>query len=338
MSGGGSGGGSSTTRTVQELAPEQQELIKLVIPEATRFVNDPPTLFPGSTIAPQTELERQGQEQALATVPGLEQQAGAGALTNLSLGSGAASGAIGLDQLIQNLGTANPALQSILGGQFLFPESNPALQATIDAAIRPIEQRFTDVVRPGIGRAATASGQFGGSRQGVIESRAGEGFLRTVGDVSSTISTQGYLAGLQQLQQTLGQVIGGATVGVGQGLEAGARGLLALPQTLQAQLFPAQVTQAVGQQQRAEDQAVLTEEANRFFAEQILPFSAAQDVANLAFGIGGGTSTTTGTASQGRSSISPFSGALGGAALGGSIGGPWGAGIGAVAGLLAGLL
>jgi hypothetical protein len=120
-------------------------------------------------------------------------------------------------------------------------------------------------------------------------------------------------------------------------LESGARGLLALPQTLEAQLFPAQVQESVGKIQRAEDQAQLTEEANRFSAEQILPFAAAQDVAALAFGIGGGSATSTTTGSN-SNSASPLGGALGGAAIGGSIGGPYGAAIGAAAGALMAIL
>ncbi len=66
MSGGGSGGGESRTVTTQELSPEQQELLSLVIPEARRFVTNPPQQFPGSTVAPFTPNQLAAQQGALA--------------------------------------------------------------------------------------------------------------------------------------------------------------------------------------------------------------------------------------------------------------------------------
>ena len=40
---------------------------------------------------------------------------------------------------------------------------------------------------------------------------------------------------------------------------------------------------------------MLTEEANNFMLEQLMPFLIAQDVANLAFGIPGGSTISTST-------------------------------------------
>ena len=88
---------------------------------------------------------------------------------------------------------------------------------------------------------------------------------------------------------------------------------------------------AVGEQQFAQEQAQLTDEVQRYFNEQLLPFLAAREAAGVAFGVPAGISTTE--ASLPASQRSPFLTGLGGAAtgagLGGMFGGPYGAAIGA---------
>ncbi|MFQ5741999.1 MAG: hypothetical protein ACE5HV_00240 [Acidobacteriota bacterium] len=240
---GGTGGGRSTTTTVQELAPEQQQLLNLVIPEAEKFIAAPPTLFPSSTIVPFNPLQQQAQQQALGVAGGPAQ------------------------------GIADQAAlaQNFLLGPVLFPESNPALQGAIQAATRPLERTFTQQTLPNIRQGAISAGQFGGSRQGIAEGLAAQGFQQQVGDVSATLANQAFQSGLEALT----------------------RSLIFAPQTAQLGLLPSSITAGVGQQQQAQEQAFLSEEAQRFLAEQIIPFATAQDVAALAFGVGGGTSTTT---------------------------------------------
>ena len=63
--GGGGGPTTSTTTTIQELSPEQQRLIGLVIPEAERIIQNPPQLFPGSQIAPLDPLQLLAQQNVL---------------------------------------------------------------------------------------------------------------------------------------------------------------------------------------------------------------------------------------------------------------------------------
>lgn len=86
------------------------------------------------------------------------------------------------------------------------------------------------------------------------------------------------------------------------GIEANAAiGTIAnFPDLLNAMMLPAQAVEAVGTQQQQQQQALLSEQAQRFMAEQLLPFSVAQDIAALAFGIPGGSTTTTSTAQQGK--------------------------------------
>ncbi len=266
---GGGGGGTNTSSTVTELSPEQSEIIGLATPVARQFVQNPPTLFPGTQIAPQDPLQLQAQESALATGGTLQDAA-------------------------QRAQTA----QNFLLGPALFPESNPALAANIRGAIRPLEQQFSEVVLPGIRQGAITAGQFGGSRQGIAEGIAGRGLAQTSGDITAQLSSEAFQSGLDALTKAL----------------------VFAPTTAQFQLLPAQIQEAVGAQRQQLAQQQLSEEAQRFIAEQLLPFSAAQDVAALAFGIGGGSSVTTSTLPGQQ--LNPFQAGLGIASLGaGALGG-----------------
>ena len=284
----GGGSGESRTVTTQELSPEQQQLLSLVIPEARKFVQNPPTQFPGSAIAPFTPNQLGAQQSALSQAFG----------GNVGQVSDAAAQA-----------------QQFALGPVLFPESNPALQAATQAAIRPITEQFTQSVLPNIRQGAITAGGFGGSRQGIAEGAASQAFLRQVGDTSAEIQSEAF----------------------GQGLDLFGRALFAAPGTAQLGLLPTQIQEAVGLQQQQQQQRLLTEEAQRFVNAQLIPFAAAQDVAGLAFGFPGGQATST-TSSTGASGANPIQSALGGASLGLALsaGNPIGAGLGALAGILLG--
>ena len=250
--GGGGGGGSSggggttsTTTSVQELSEEQKELLGLVIPEAKKIIGSPPELFPGSTIAPQDPLQSAAQERALAVAA-----------------PGGAS---------EQFGNAALNASEFLMGPVLFPQTNPALEAATEAAIRPLTQNFERTILPGIRQEAITAGGFGGSRQGIAEANAAEALLRQIGDTTATVQANAFQ----------------------QSLDAMVKSLFAAPATSELALQPASIEEAVGIQRRAEEQALLSEQANRFLSEQLIPFSTAQDVAALAFGIPGGKVTST---------------------------------------------
>jgi len=249
--GGGGGRKTSTTTTVQKLSPEQQRLINLVIPTAERIIAKPPELFPGSTIAPLDPLQIQAQENLLAL-------AGPGG------------------QLPTLTGQAGLASQFLLG-PVLFPESNPALQAATEAAVRPLTEQFERTILPGIRGEAITAGGFGGSRQGIAEGLAAQGLTRQIGDVTSTIQANAFQ----------------------QSLDAMTRALFAAPATAGLQFLPTSAVESVGAQRQQFAQAQLSEEAQRFIAEQLIPFAVAQDVAALAFGIPGGSVTSTSQLSGG---------------------------------------
>ena len=95
----------------------------------------------------------------------------------------------------------------------------------------------------------------------------------------------------------------------------------------------AYLCEGVGNQQQGLNQQFLSEAANRFLAEQTIPFNVAQDVASLAFGIPGGSVT----ANNAVPTSSPASQIAGGALLGGAFGGLPGAALGGLGGLVFGL-
>ncbi len=281
------GGGTQdvqTTSTV-ELSPQQQQLLDLVIPLAEQFAANPPQLFPDSAVSPFNPLQELGQGAVL----------------------GAASGPV------TDIADSAAGVQNFLSSDVLFPSTNPALQETIQGAIRPLLQEFSQTVLPGIRSGANLSGQFGGSREGVAQGIGIQALLNQIGDTSAQVQTDAF----------------------SQGLDAMVRGLAVAPNTANLQTAPGQIIEGVGGQQRGLDQAFLTEAANRFLAEQTIPFNVAQDVASLAFGIPGGSVT----ANSAVPTNSPFSNALGGAALGTAIGGGFGigTGIGGLGGLVFGL-
>lgn len=119
---------------------------------------------------------------------------------------------------------------------------------------------------------------------------------------------QSILSGGQFQQDALGKMITGnlggqqAAQGWSQQQQAGLGSMGGLlgntGNILQQGLLPAQLTEAVGTQQQAMEQARLSEQVQRFVNQQMMPFAMAQDVASMAFGMPGGTTKTTATGSS----------------------------------------
>lgn len=333
-----SGGGQNTVQTTtQELAPEQRELLESVIPVAKDFVKNPPKQFPGSSIVGFTPLQQQAQQMTLGAAQGLlpftsnipqqSQNILQGfAQGNQQFGQQAQQG----QQQLQNiLGlqassvTQQPGLDFLTSGAVLFPESNPALQAATQAAINPLIRNFERSILPGIANEAVAAGGFGGTRQGIAEGIAASDLQQQMGDVAATFANQAFSQGLNAMtqglgiqQQGLGQLIQGQLGGQQaaanaaqvqqQGLAGAGQFMQALPEILQTGTLPAQLVSTVGEQQQAMQQALLNEQVQRFINEQLIPFSAAQDVAALAFGMPAGSQTSQATTSGGGGGVLPF--------------------------------
>lgn len=111
----------------------------------------------------------------------------------------------GGNNLLQNQSDA--FLQSQIEGRALSPESNPFLQQTIEAATRPLFRAFDD-------RELQERALFGRAGQKLQESspfaqarsRATEGLLSAVGDVSGRIAGENFQRGLDRQQQAVNQV------------------------------------------------------------------------------------------------------------------------------------
>lgn len=84
----------------------------------------------------------------------------------------------------------------------LFANSNPYLAGHIQAAQRPLMDKFTQAggVLSNIRNNSVSNGSFGGSRQGIAEGLASTGLMRELGDISTAMQSNAYGQGLQAQQ------------------------------------------------------------------------------------------------------------------------------------------
>lgn len=253
------GGGHSTTTTTQELSPEQRALIAPVIPIAKQFLATPPKMYPGSGIVNFNPLQRQAQQMTMQ------------AANNLLPTTSQIPGEFNRTQQQANF---------LSSGDVLRPESNPALQGAIEAATRPTLQQFQEQIMPSITGQSVGAGGYGGTRQGIAEGIAARGATQAAADIASQMANTNYQAGLGAMTS---------------GLQTQEDLLKNASPILSQTLLPAQMKEGVGQQQQAMQQALLSEKVQRYINQQMIPFSAAQDVASMAFGMPGGTTRSEGT-------------------------------------------
>lgn len=250
----------TTTTTRVELSPEQRQLLNLGMPHLTQYANNPPAPRTGSGVAGFDPLQTQGQQKVL-------------------------DAASGQQTLADSAGGANNFLLT----DALFPQTNPALQQTIDAAVRPINEQLTEVALPAIRSQATGVGQVGGSRQGIAEGMAIREAQRAAGDTAAGIATEGY----------------------GQGLDAMIRGLGLAPTTQQTLTTPGTTVSGVGDVRQSLAQAELIDSLTRDAYNENLPLMIGQELAGLAGAIPGGATTVT----QPTGSTNPITSGLGGLSL-----------------------
>jgi hypothetical protein len=204
--GGGKGGGSAPTQTVQQSSSPwagQQPYLSDIFARAQANMNSGgPAYYPGQVTATPDALTTQAQ--------------------NTLIGAATQQG---------NLANTTAASNQFNMTNARDVNSNPFLQAAIDAAIRPLTRSFTQAggTLNQTRDQAQGAGQFGGSRQGVAEGIANQAYLDKVGDVASTMASQGYQSGL----------------------DASIKSAALTPQTQQALAAPAASLDAVGQQRNA---------------------------------------------------------------------------------------
>lgn len=290
---GGDGGGTSTTVT-QNFSPEeaaqrakvQEEAARIYAQSAGQIAGAP---YPGAKPSPFSQESIHAQN----------------ALTNYALGPG------------QQTASQAGGFSSFLMGPAQYAESNPYLQSAMSAAIRPINQAYTDPggVLSSIRGSAMGAGGYGTStRQGIAEGVAGRGYLSTIGDVTSKMASENYQ----------------------NSMKLGAQALALAPQTYDLGTRPALDISSVGTQKETMAQSMEDYAANQRMWDLNAPWAPLQNYANIVFG--GSNPGTTSTSSGGGGSNRQVS-ALGSAATGAAVGsafGPWGTVIGAAGGLLLG--
>lgn len=259
-----SGSSQPTQSTTTEMSPEARKLYNLALPGIQSFAATTPERYQGSTIAGFDPSQVEGQQQAL-----------------------------------QAAGTQN-SLASAAAGQMPFffndiwkPESNPNLQAAVDASVRPIQQNLTENELPAI-RSEFQGGNYGGSRQGVAEGLAIGRTNQAIGDTASKVVQNQYDTNLNAQLKAYGL----------------------LPSTQEAQLAGAKTTSGVGDVNQAREQALLNEQIGNFNYDKLAPFLQSKEILSLLTGLPGGTTTTTAN----NPSSPGISQALGGAAAGATLG------------------
>lgn len=255
------GGEETTQQTTQTnktmLSDEAQSQMDLANPLIKDFLKNPPQKADVVGFDP---LQQQAQQ-------GLVQMAGPGGA---------------LPQYASNqLEASNFLLNDARG-------PNPYLDAAIEAATRGVSNNFTRNVLPNIRSGAGVVGAQGSSRQGVAEGIASGDYLSQVGDISSSMSFEGYE----------------------RGLTAAERALALAPQTAQQQTLPNQILDLVGATRRGQE----TEQQDVDFVNQYLPFLAAQEVIKTIAGTPGATYGESTVTAPGPTEPSTFQQILGGAA------------------------
>lgn len=264
---GGGGAPSDTTQTTRPFPAQEEALTNFFTDAENQFALGPQQFFPESTVAGQSQNTLAGQQLALdASAP------------IAGLGFGAAQGVGGL-----------------LGGQqgniLADPNSiaNSASMAALDptsaqnqALISPLLAQLQGQVLPGIGSQAIQQGAFGGSRQGISEQAAAEGFAGAATDAIF----RNQLAGQQALAGNISQ-------GLGQNRADILGGAGAIPGISSALLEPSRITSAVGAQQEGFDQALINAARQRFDFNQQAPETALDRLGSRISGVNLGQITNT---------------------------------------------
>lgn len=199
-------------------------------------------------------------------------------------------------------GASGGGMAGGLGGQ------NPYLQPMMDSITSQVTNNFNRNVMPAISSGAMASGNFGGSRQGVIEANA-------MNDLNQGLSGALSNLGLQDFNAMRGYDLGlrGNDLGFA-GLDAQIN-----QNNFNNRLQGANFGLGLWNQGMANNQTGINAGTNI----QNTPMNYWSQFGNQYNSIGQGFGTTTGSASQ---QGNPLMGALGGAQLGSQIGNWWGGG------------
>lgn len=126
------------------------------------------------------------------------------------------------------------------------PSQNPWLDQAVGAMRQNAQQQYDRQVQPAINQQAIAGGAFGGSRHGVTQAIAMNDLNQNMLNTEAQMRNNAYGQGLNYMSNMYGMA---------PGMLRGAATAWAMPGTTEA---------AIGAQQQGQNQAVLTEEQNRW--------------------------------------------------------------------------
>lgn len=254
---GGGGGGNTTstgTTTTMNYSPEEAARRAQVMDEAQRVYNATGgqisgSAYPGSSPAPFSRETEVSQQLAVQNAAAAQDQ-----VNNINQG-------------------VNYGLTGAMD-----VENNPYLDKAIAAAVRPIQESYTDAggvmsqIRTGAGQA----GQQGGTRQGIAEGIAAGRMAQAQGDTAAKIASDAYNKGQETFQKTL----------------------TFAPQAMEAGMTPVNWLSSVGAQKENLAQAQQDYEANSRLWQMNAPWVPLQNYASLVYG-GSAPSTSVLSTSQG---------------------------------------
>lgn len=313
MGGGKGGSGGGDTQTIQSADPWAGITPFLLgaegttgglpgtFPEARRlYMNEVPELYPAQMFINRTPLETQARDLQLGYLTGPE--------------------------MAQDINQVQSAVNFGLG-DVLYPESNPAMQAYMDAANRGTVRQLTENILPSYRGGFIDAGQIGSSREAMAEGMAMEEAVRSIADTNAKIAMGGY----------------------GQGLEHMAKSVAFAPMSIGMDLQIPEAIKAIGAEDRSWMEKPLQEDITRWNYYEGLPQQKLNEyLAALSGYPTGAFGTTTSTTDEGGGSskgMGMMGGALSGAAMGGALAGAakgtavmpvWGTAIGAILGALSG--
>lgn len=270
---GGGGGGGSSTQTVQNYSPAEAAQRAKVQQEANRIYDSTAQQtaqapYTGAQVVPQSADTLVGQNLARTAANTQVQQT-----------------------IPQLMDATKFGLSDVMN-----VNSNPYLQASIAAAVRPITESYTDAggVLSNIRSNAIGNGGQGQStRQGIAEGLAAGRYASAIGDTAARVASEGYGQGLDTFSRTLGLT----------------------PQTMSAMNMPASTYGAIGAQNEALRQAQENYAAESRNWDLNSAWTPLQNYANIVYG-GTGPTSTTSTTSGGGNSSNPVMSAAGGALAG----------------------
>lgn len=344
---------SAPQTTTQNTAPwvDQQPFLKFGFEQAQdQYLNQRPSYYPGSTVAPVGSTTQQGWDSLLkaayagtpatnSTLDMLKRTADGG---YINPGSAAFSGF--------STGSNFPSLvlgQTASGGML---GSNPQLDAMADQAGRKIVEQYQTAVAPGIDSSFVAGGRYGSGQHALAKGQAQDALAKGLSDAATRLYFGNYEAERDRqigAAGTLGQMMLGGAQGLSGNAQAEremqvrAAGLV--PSLEQARYLPGQILSGVGAEQDAQAQAQINDQINRWNFDQQLPSNLLAQYMQMVMGNYGGTGTMTAPGASTNRTAGMLGGALGGAGLGYSLApalsmtGPWGAAAGAGIGLLSSL-